>query len=292
MEHALQVVVASIGNFFVVTLLLAAAILLYQHHPSSSLSAVDASWSSDPNLIKISWDKLARATDNFSLHLIVDDGNFGLVYKARLFSSTTVAVKKLSPGAFQGFCEFTTEMETLSRLRHPNIVKILSYWASGPECLLVYEFIEKGNLDQWLHEPDLSLSLPPLPWPTRVNIICGVAHGLSYLHDLDKEEEQNVEALEEVIRLGGGVVEPEGLHEDVVDDALNINIYGKLKSRIFKDGQKDKPVFVNSYSYDGLSQHVVVSIHIRFLRRLFNNHRRMQSLKLQYCHRVSFNNVS
>ncbi|KHN34250.1 Putative serine/threonine-protein kinase [Glycine soja] len=107
-------------------------------------------------------------------------------------------------------------METLSRLRHPNIVKILSYWASGPECLLVYEFIEKGNLDQWLHEPDLSLSLPPLPWPTRVNIICGVAHGLSYLHDLDKEEEQNVEALEEVIRLGGGVVEPEGLHEGEV----------------------------------------------------------------------------
>ena len=79
---------------------------------------------------------------------------------------------------------------------------------------------------------------------------------------------------------------------NVGGDALNINICGKLKSRIFKDGQKDKPVFVNSYNYDGLSQHVVVSIHIRFLRRLFNNHRRMQSLKLQYCHRVSFNNVS
>ena len=43
-----------------------------------------------------------------------------------------------------------------------------------------------------------------------------MAHGLSYLHDLDKEEEQNVEALEEVIRLGGGVVEPEGLHEGEV----------------------------------------------------------------------------
>ncbi|KHN17029.1 Phytosulfokine receptor 2, partial [Glycine soja] len=110
----------------------------------------------------------------------------GLVYKAHLASDATVAVKKLSPDAFQGFREFTAEMETLSRLRHPNIVKILSYWASGPERLLVYEFIEKGNLDQWLHEPDLSLSLPPLPWPTRVNIIRGVAHGLSYLHGLDK----------------------------------------------------------------------------------------------------------
>ena len=79
---------------------------------------------------------------------------------------------------------------------------------------------------------------------------------------------------------------------DVVDDVLKINICEKLKSRILKDGQKDKPVFVNSYNYDDLSQHVVVSIHTRFLKRLFNNRCCMQSLKLQHCHRVSFNNVS
>ncbi|KAG4919210.1 hypothetical protein JHK82_056650 [Glycine max] len=205
MEHAFLAIVAATASFFVVMLLLAAAILLCQHHrnstkaPTRSTSQIrtrsaphrDASsrsvlenWSSDPNLIKISWEELARATDNFSPHLIVGDGSFGLVYKARLSNGATVAVKKLSPDAFQGFREFTAEMETLSRLRHPNIVKILGYWASGPERLLVYEFIEKGNLDQWLHEPDLSRS--PLPWPTRVNIIRGVAHGLSYLHGLDK----------------------------------------------------------------------------------------------------------
>ena len=79
---------------------------------------------------------------------------------------------------------------------------------------------------------------------------------------------------------------------DVVDAALNINICGKLKSRIFKDGQKDKPIFVNLYNYDNLSQHVDVSIHTRFLRWLFNNRRRMQSLKLQHYHHISFNNVS
>ncbi|KAL2324652.1 hypothetical protein Fmac_023710 [Flemingia macrophylla] len=206
MDHAVKAIAAAIGSFFVVSILLAGAILLCQRRNSTktrtrgihtrtrpvptrdaslplSITVVD-SWSSDPNLIKMSWEELARATDNFSPHLIVGDGSFGLVYKARLSTGAVVAVKKLSPDAFQGFREFTAEMETLSRLRHPNIVKILGYWSSGPERLLVYEFLEKGNLDQWLHEPDASRS--PLSWETRVHIIRGVAHGLCYLHGLDK----------------------------------------------------------------------------------------------------------
>ncbi|KAK7270418.1 hypothetical protein RIF29_23535 [Crotalaria pallida] len=210
MDHTFTAIISAIASFFVVTLILGAIILLCQHHKSSktrnrtnptptrprpspnpnaaSLSVVDASWSFDPDL-KISMDELARATDNFSPHLIVGDGSFGLVYKARLSSGALVAVKKLSPDAFQGYREFTAEMETLSKLRHHNIVKILGYWAYGPERLLVYEFIEQGNLDQWLHEPsfindDVSHRLP-LSWETRVKIIRGVAHGLCYLHGLE-----------------------------------------------------------------------------------------------------------
>ncbi|KAK7279803.1 hypothetical protein RJT34_24861 [Clitoria ternatea] len=211
MEHALEAILAAIGSFFIVTLLLALLILFCQHRSSTkaqtrtsqirtrplpnrhtSLSMVDARWSFDPNL-EISWEELARATENFSPQLIVGDGSFGLVYKARLSNGTLGAVKKLSPDAFQGFREFTAEMETLSKLRHPNIVKIIGYWASGPERLLVYEFIEKGNLDQWLHEPSSNddafsndLLRLPLSWETRVNIIRGVAHGLDYLHGREK----------------------------------------------------------------------------------------------------------
>ncbi|XP_061345195.1 phytosulfokine receptor 2 [Gastrolobium bilobum] len=217
MDHGVQAVIAATGSFFVVTLVFAAIILVCQYRKSTkarnrttqlrtrpvpnpersfSNAVVDASWSFDPNL-KISMEELARATDNFSPHLIVGDGSFGLVYKARLSTGAVVAVKKLSQDAFQGFREFTAEMETLSKLRHINIVKILGYWASGPERLLVYEFIEKGNLDQWLHEPSspdpdhVSVSVSndfrlPLSWVTRVKIIHGVAHGLCYLHGLEK----------------------------------------------------------------------------------------------------------
>lgn len=86
-------------------------------------------------------------------------------------------------------------METLGKLRHPNIVKILGYWASGAERMLVYEFIERGNLDQWLHDLTTSSSLGYddvpmvrvlLSWEMRLKIIRGVANGLQYLHGLDK----------------------------------------------------------------------------------------------------------
>lgn len=130
-------------------------------------------------------------TRNFSPDLIIGDGSFGLVYKARLNSGPVVAVKKLSPDAFQGLREFRAEMETLGKIRHPNIVKILGYCATGLDRVLIYEFIEKGSLDQWLYntssEEDLDpieLGLP-LSWHTRMKIIKGVANGLAFMHNLE-----------------------------------------------------------------------------------------------------------
>lgn len=132
--------------------------------------------------------EIVSATKNFSADLIVGDGSFGLVYKAQLSSGLTVAIKKLDPDAFQGFREFRAEMETLGDLRHRNLVKILGYCVSGPDRILIYEFIERGNLDIWLHdssEVEESLRLP-LSWATRNKIVKGVANGLAYLHGLEK----------------------------------------------------------------------------------------------------------
>lgn len=165
--------------------------------PKTELSsiAVDESASFDPSL-RLSMEDLVKATKNFSADLIVGDGSFGLVYKAQLPSGVTVAIKKLDPDAFQGFREFQAEMETLGKLRHRNIVKILGYCVSGAERLLVYEYIEKGSLDQWLQdassENDDMAALfqggvrKPLSWETRIKIAKGVANGLAYCHGLAK----------------------------------------------------------------------------------------------------------
>ncbi|XP_009611557.1 leucine-rich repeat receptor protein kinase EMS1 [Nicotiana tabacum] len=145
----------------------------------------------DPSLNRISMPELVDATRDFSPELIIGDGSFGMVYKAKLASGVSVAVKKLSADAFQGFREFRAEMETLGKIRHPNIVKMLGYCSTGSDRVLIYEFVEKGSLDQWLYDTssasDMAEAIPwmPLSWVTRINIVKGVAKGLAYMHNLD-----------------------------------------------------------------------------------------------------------
>jgi serine/threonine protein kinase len=165
--------------------------------PNTELSsiAVDDSASFDPTL-RISIAELVNATKNFSADLIVGDGSFGLVYKAQLSNGVTVAIKKLDPDAFQGFREFRAEMDALRNLRHRNIVKILGYCVSGADRLLVYEYIEKGSLDQWLQDASSENDgmaaffqggvRKPLGWETRIKIAKGVANGLAYCHGLEQ----------------------------------------------------------------------------------------------------------
>lgn len=153
--------------------------------------AVTESATFDPSLSQISMKELAEATRDFSPELIIGDGSFGMVYKAKLNSGITVAVKKLSADAFQGFREYRAEMETLGKIQHENIVKMLGYCSTGSDRVLIYEFIEKGSLDQWLYDTsstsDMLESTPwmPLNWETRIKIVKGVAKGLAYMHNLD-----------------------------------------------------------------------------------------------------------
>ncbi|KAL6315478.1 hypothetical protein AAG906_000772 [Vitis piasezkii] len=205
MPPAFEAILAATASFFFITLFLAVILIvcrgLKQRRSSeprtrpiqsSSLTSISVGESAtfDPSLKRISMGELLAATRNFASDGIIGDGSFGMVYKACLSNGVTVAVKKLSPDAFQGFREFRAETETLAKLQHRNIVQILGYCVSGSDRVLIYEFIEKGSLDQWLHDTsseDQQLSTPrlPLSWETRLKIIRGVADGLSYLHNLD-----------------------------------------------------------------------------------------------------------
>ncbi|XP_026388461.1 phytosulfokine receptor 2-like [Papaver somniferum] len=217
MEPTLQAILAAGASFLAVMFILAGIFLLCKTtttvppHPDQQPRnrnrngtradrdqncvsiTIDESATYDPTLDRISMPELIKATRNFSPNKIVGDGSFGLVYKARLSNGTNVAVKKLSSDAFQGFREFQAEMETLGKnIRHRNLVRILGYCVSGDDRILIYEFIEKGSLDQWLHHTSSSfeedeehkIDIHPLTWEIRVKIIRGVADGLFYLHTL------------------------------------------------------------------------------------------------------------
>ncbi|KAL0325564.1 UNVERIFIED_CONTAM: putative serine/threonine-protein kinase [Sesamum radiatum] len=98
-----------------------------------------------------------------------------------LEDNTNVAVKNLLNNRGQAEREFKVEVEAIGRVRHKNLVRLLGYCAEGAHRMLVYEYVNNGNLEQWLHGDVGPYS--PLTWEIRMNIILGTAKGLTYLHE-------------------------------------------------------------------------------------------------------------
>ncbi|KAE8771316.1 putative serine/threonine-protein kinase receptor [Hordeum vulgare] len=132
------------------------------------------------SLAVYSYGDLRAATKNFSDRL--GGGGFGSVYRGVLKSGDTgtdVAVKKLE-GLRQGDKQFRTEVNTLGRIQHVNLVRLLGFCSSADEKLLVYEYMPNGSLESYLFKGSGG-SCPS--WRDRYGIMLGVARGLAYLHD-------------------------------------------------------------------------------------------------------------
>ncbi|OIW10889.1 hypothetical protein TanjilG_27835 [Lupinus angustifolius] len=112
---------------------------------------------------------------------IIGTGNSGRVYRVDLKVGQTVAVKKLWGGTQGPDMEsvFRSETETLGRIRHANIVKLLFSCSADDFRILVYEYIDNGSLGDVLHEQKYGQFLD---WSKRFNIAVGAAQGLAYLH--------------------------------------------------------------------------------------------------------------
>ncbi|XP_017971519.1 PREDICTED: receptor-like protein kinase HSL1 [Theobroma cacao] len=117
---------------------------------------------------------------------VIGSGASGKVYKVVLRNGEAVAVKKLSGGVKKGDSlsadterdEFESEVETLGKIRHKNIVRLWCCCNAGDSKLLVYEYMPNGSLGDLLHSSKGGL----LDWPTRYKIALDAAEGLSYLH--------------------------------------------------------------------------------------------------------------
>ncbi|XP_019705733.1 probable serine/threonine-protein kinase PBL21 [Elaeis guineensis] len=125
---------------------------------------------------------LAIATQNFKTTNLIGEGGFGKVFKGRIHSGQVVAIKQLNRDGLQGSKEFLVEILMLITLRHENLVSLIGYCAEGDQRLLVYEYMPLGSLEDHLF--DLSPGKQPLDWNTRIQIACGAAKGLTYLHDV------------------------------------------------------------------------------------------------------------
>ncbi|KAK3125500.1 hypothetical protein QOZ80_7BG0605790 [Eleusine coracana subsp. coracana] len=129
---------------------------------------------------RFSYKDSFHATGGFSDKKLLGAGGFGSVYKGVLRKTgMEVAVKKVSHDSKQGLKEFISEVVSMGRLRHRNLVQLLGYCRRKGELLLIYDYMPNGSLDGHLYDQ----SKRALDWPQRFHIIRGVASGLLYLHE-------------------------------------------------------------------------------------------------------------
>ncbi|XP_010432406.1 PREDICTED: probable receptor-like serine/threonine-protein kinase At4g34500 [Camelina sativa] len=124
---------------------------------------------------------LEIATRGFSDENVIGEGGYGVVYRADFSDGSVAAVKNLLNNKGQAEKEFKVEVEAIGKVRHKNLVGLMGYCADSVQRMLVYEYIDNGNLEQWLHGDVGPVS--PLTWDIRMKIAIGTAKGLAYLHE-------------------------------------------------------------------------------------------------------------
>ncbi|CAN6467009.1 unnamed protein product [Victoria cruziana] len=124
---------------------------------------------------------LELATNRFSKDNVLGEGGYGVVYRGQLINGAPVAVKKLLNNLGQAEKEFRVEVEAIGHVRHKNLVRLLGYCVEGIHRMLVYEYVNNGNLEQWLHGAMRQRGF--LTWEARMKVILGTAKALAYLHE-------------------------------------------------------------------------------------------------------------
>ena len=56
-------------------------------------------------------------------------------------------MKTLAARSKQGVHEFLTEINTISNVKHPNLLELIGCCVQGTSRILVYEYVENKSLD-------------------------------------------------------------------------------------------------------------------------------------------------
>uniref|UniRef100_A0A7I4AHJ9 Protein kinase domain-containing protein n=1 Tax=Physcomitrium patens TaxID=3218 RepID=A0A7I4AHJ9_PHYPA len=138
-------------------------------------------WEIPSGVQKYSLAELAKATNNWSESNEIGQGGFGKVFHGVFEDGKMVAIKRASDSSTQGTSEFRNEVVLLSRLHHRHLVRLEGFCDDRGLQILVYEFMENGNLHDLLTGVKKGRDVP---WYKRLEIAVGVAQGLDYLHTM------------------------------------------------------------------------------------------------------------
>ncbi|TKY63943.1 Calmodulin-binding receptor cytoplasmic kinase 2 [Spatholobus suberectus] len=145
-----------------------------------SISSHNSIQGKEPGIVKFTMEEILQVTRNFSPSFKVGQGGFGAVYKAKLLDGNVVAVKRAKKSVYEKHLgvEFQSEIQTLSRVEHLNLVKFHGYLEQRDERIIVVEYVPNGTLREHLdciHGSVLDLA-------ARLDIAIDVSHAITYLH--------------------------------------------------------------------------------------------------------------
>ncbi|CAM8883669.1 unnamed protein product [Rhodiola kirilowii] len=161
--------------------------------------------------LNFKYSTIVKATGSFDETNKLGQGGFGTVYKGVLADGREIAVKRLFYNNRHRAADFYNEVNIISRMEHKNLVRLLGCCCSGPESLLVYEYLPNKSLDRFIFDSSKGKALT---WDKRYEIILGTAEGLVYLH-----ENTNIRIIHRDIKASNILLDSK-LHAKIADFGL------------------------------------------------------------------------
>ncbi|XP_062019986.1 G-type lectin S-receptor-like serine/threonine-protein kinase At2g19130 [Rosa rugosa] len=172
-NRTLWIIIGVLGGLFIVITIV--VVLFVKHRCfGEKLDTLDGS------LVMFRYRALRKATNNFSEKL--GEGGFGSVFKGTLQGSIAIAVKRLNCPK-QEDNQFLTEVRTIGKVQHINLIRLCGFCAEASKRFLVYEYMPNGSLESVLFKNSSIV----LDWKARYQIAIGTARGLAYLHEECRE---------------------------------------------------------------------------------------------------------
>lgn len=137
------------------------------------------------NFPRITYRELLEATEGFEEQRLLGTGGYGRVYKGLLQDGTAIAVKVLQLQSGNSTKSFNRECQVLKRIRHRNLIRIITACSLPDFKALVLPYMANGSLDGRLYphsETGLGSCSSDLTLLQRVSICSDIAEGMAYLH--------------------------------------------------------------------------------------------------------------
>ncbi|KAJ8634761.1 hypothetical protein MRB53_009028 [Persea americana] len=135
---------------------------------------------------RITYKELAEATGGFDEGRLIGSGGFGHVYRGILRDGTVIAVKVLHLQTTNSTKSFNRECQVLKRIRHRNLMRIVTACSLPDFKALVLPFMANGSLESHLYPPSAPTvsgsASSDLNLIQRVCICSDIAEGMAYLH--------------------------------------------------------------------------------------------------------------